>query len=204
MPKLAEFTINFNLPAIEAQTDYLRHIVAEAVIPATQAGAQVFYNEVKSRAAGFADTGTLARSIYQYRNKDEQRPGHAQYKISWRKGGKKTDANASENKAMSGLPIAAHGVLVEYGYIQRYASYTGRDGKWYTRRKPGVKGTIPKYKGTRAGRQAHYDKYYQLRPGGPVQWLPRSFLRAGYEAAKGKALEAARAEMMKRINKGML
>ena len=199
MPKLAEFKVSFNLPAVLEQTDYLRKIVQEAVIPATQAGAEVFYKEVKARAGGFAKTGNLARSIYQYRNKDEQRPGHAQYKISWRKGGKKLDP-----KAPAGLPIASHGILVEYGYIQRYASYEGSDGQWYTRLKPGVKGPIPKYKGPRAGRQAHYDKYYQLRPGGPVQWLPRSFLRAGFEAAQGKALEAARMEMQKQINEGMV
>lgn len=204
MPKLLEFKTSFNLPAIQAQTDYLRRIVQEAVIPATQAGAQVFYDEVKRRAAGFADTGNLAASIYQYRNKDEQRPGHAQYKISWRKGGKKRDASADATKAIAGLPIASHGILVEYGYIQRYASYVGSDGNWYTRKKVGVTGKVPKYKGSRAGRQAHYDQYYQLRPGGPVQWLPRSFLRAGFEAAKNKALEASRIEMAKQINKGML
>lgn len=196
MPKLAEFSVSFNLPAVLDQTDYLRHLVEQAVVPATQAGAEVFYKEVKSRAQGFANTGNLARSIYQYRSKDEQRPGHAQYKISWRKGGKKKD-----EAAPSGLPIASHGVLVEYGYIQRYASYIGSDGQWYTAIRPEMRGKpAPK----RRASQAEKDKYYVLRKGGPVQWLPRSFLRAGFEAAKGRAVEAARMEMMKRINRGML
>lgn len=196
MPKLAEFKVSFNLPAVLEQTDYLRKIVQEAVIPATQAGAEVFYKEVKGRAQGLADTGTLARSIYQYRNKDEQRPGHAQYKISWRKGGKKLDP-----KAPAGLPIAAHGILVEYGYIQRYASYEGKNGQWYTAVKPEMRG---KPRPKRRASQAEKDAYYVPRKGGPVQWLPRSFLRAGFEAAQSRAIEAARMEMQKQINKGMV
>ena len=197
MPKLAEFKVSFNLPALQAQTDYLRHIVETAVVTATQAGAQVFYDEVKRRAAGFADTGNLAASIYQYRNKDEQRPGHAQYKISWRKGGKKKD----DAKASSGLPIAYHGALVEYGYIQRYASYVGSDGQWYTAIRAEMRNK-PKPK-SRASR-AEKDAYYVLRKDGPVQVLPRSFLRAGFESAKDRALDAARLEMTRQINKGML
>jgi hypothetical protein len=201
MPKLAEFSVSFNLPEIQKQTDYLRHLVETSVVAATQAGAQVFYDEVKGRAQSLANTGNLARSIYQYRNKDEQRPGHAQYKISWRKGGKKKDANKDANAAMSGLPIAAHGQLVEYGYLQRYASYIGSDGQWYTAIRPEMRSKpAPK----RSASQAVKDAYYVPRKGGPVQWLPRSFLRAGYEAAKGRAVEAARMEMMKRINAGML
>lgn len=206
MAKLATFSVSFNLPAIEKQTDYLRHVIETSVVAATQAGAQVFYDEVKGRAAGMANTGNLARSIYQYRNRDEQRPGHAQYKISWRKGRGKTklgSAKSEEQKAMSGLPIAYHGQLVEYGHIQRYAMYESADGSWHPRKKAGVDKVV-KYKGPVSGRQAYYDKFYQLRPGGPVQWLPRSFLRAGYEAAKVRAVEAARLEMTKRINNKML
>ena len=196
MPKLAEFKVSFNLPAVLEQTEYLRKIVESAVIPATQAGAEVFYKEVRQRAAGFADTGNLARSIYQYRNKDEQRPGHAQYKISWRKGNQKVDP-----KAPSGLPIASHGILVEYGYIQRYASYVGSDGQWYT----AIKGEMRnKPRPKRRASQAEKDAYYVPRKGGPVQWLPRSFLRAGFEAAKTRALDAARMEMQKQINRGMV
>ena len=201
MPKLAEFSVSFNLPAIQKQTDYLRHLVETSVVAATQAGAQVFYDEVKTRAGAFANNGNLAASIYQYRNKDEQRPGHAQYKISWRKGGKKKDANKDANAAMAGLPIAYHGQLVEYGYIQRYASYVGSDGQWYTAVRPEMRGKpAPKKRAS----QAVKDAYYVPRKGGPVQHAPRSFLRAGYEAAKGRAVDAARMEMMKRINAGML
>lgn len=201
MPKLLEFNISFNLPALQQQTDYLRHLVETSVVAATQAGAQVFYDEVKGRAQSFANTGNLARSIYQYRNKDEQRPGHAQYKISWRKGGKKKDASKDANAAMSGLPIAAHGVLVEYGYIQRYASYVGRDGNWYTAVRPEMRNK-PRPKSRAA--QSVKDAYYVPRKGGPVQWLPRSFLRAGFEAARGRAVEAARMKMTEQINRGML
>ena len=201
MPKLAEFKVSFNLPAVLEQTDYLRHVVESAVIPAIQAGAQVLYDEVKGRASGISKSGNLPRAIYQYRDKDEQRPGHASYKISWRKGGK----SKGEAGAAIGLPIAAHGILLEYGYIQRYVSYVGSDGQWYTQRKPGIKGKVPRYKGSKTpgARQAYYDKFYVLRET-PVQHAPRSFLRAGFEAAKGRALDAARMEMQKQINKGML
>lgn len=201
MAKLMDFSVIFNLPAIEKQTEYLRQIVQDGVISATQAGAHVFYDEVKARASAIADSGRLASSIYQYRNKDDQRPGHAQYKISWRKGGKKKDANAVENKAMAGLPVAAHGQLIEYGYIQRYASYVGSDGQWHTAVRPEMRG---KPKPKRNASLAVKDAYYVLRKGGPVQHAPRSFLRAGYEAAKGRALEAARKAMQKRIDAGML
>jgi hypothetical protein len=202
MPKLAEFKVSFNLPAIEKQTDYLRQIVENAVISATQAGAQVLYDEVQRRAAGFADTGSLASAIYQWRNKDEQRPGHAQYKISWRKGtGKANIKTKNGSQEGYGLTNAAHGILVEYGYIQRYASYVGSDGQWYTAIRPEMRNK-PRPK-SRAS-QAIKDAYYVLRKDGPVQVLPRSFLRAGYAAAKGRALDAARIEMTKRINAGML
>lgn len=199
MPKLAEFSIKFDLEGVMAQVKNLRQAVEEGVVVATQAGAQVLYDEVKGRAQGIAKSGTLARSIYQYRNKDEQRKGHAQYKISWRKGGKKKDASTSDNAAQAGLPIAAHGVLIEYGYIQRYVSYVGSDGQWYTQKKPGIKGKVPSYRGPREGRQAHYDKFYVLRTT-PVQHAPKSFLRAGFEAAQGKALEASRAAMYNHID----
>jgi hypothetical protein len=172
-------------------------LVETSVVAATQAGAQVFYDEVKGRAQGFANSGNLARSIYQYRNKDEQRPGHAQYKISWRKGGKAKD----DASAPTGLPIAAHGILVEYGWLQRYQSYVGSDGQWHTAIRPEMRGKpAPK----RRAAQSVKDAYYVLRKGGPIQHLPRSFLRAGYEAAKGRALDAARMEMEKRIGAGML
>lgn len=202
MSKLAEFSVSFNLPDVQRQTDYLRQLVINSMTAATQAGAQVFYDEVKSRAARLSDTGNLAASIYQWRNKDDQRPGHAQYKISWRKGsGKAAIKTKGGGEEGAGLPIAYHGQLVEYGYLQRYASYVGSDGNWYTAIRPEMRGKpAPK----RSASQAVKDAYYVPRKGGPVQWLPRSFLRAGYEAAKGRAADAARMEMMKRINAGML
>lgn len=201
MPKLSNFNISFNLPAVQEQTDYLRYLVESSITAAVQAGAQVIYNEVKGRAAGFADTGNLSRAIYQYRNRDEQRPGHAEYRISWRKGGKKKDASKEDNAVIAGLPVASHGVMVEYGYIQRYASYVGSDGQWHTAVRPEMRGKpAPK----RRAPQSVKDAYFVLRKGGPVQWLPRSFLRAGYEASKVRAVEAARLEMTRRINAKLL
>jgi len=202
MARLDLVTVSFNLAAIEKQTDYLRQIVLDGVREATQAGAQVFYDEVKSRASRLSDSGTLAASIYQFRNPDEQRPGHAQYKISWRKGTKDRKSLGSANlNEGAGLSVAAHGQLIEYGWIQRYQSYVGKNGQWVTMVQPAMKG---KPKPKRNASQAVKDAYYVLRKGGPIQHAPRSFLRAGYEAANGRALEAARKSMMDRINRGML
>ena len=191
--------INFDTKGLMAQVKNLKQAIEEAVIPATQAAAQVFYDEVKLRATNLSDTGNLAASIYQYRVKEEQRPGHATYKVSWRKGRGKTKlgvADSAEDKAVKSLPIAYHGILVEYGYIQRYASYVGSDGNWYTAIRAEKRGT-PKPK-SRAS-QAVKDAYYVLRKGGPVQHAPRSFLRSGYEAAKGLAMQAFIAEMNQRV-----
>ena len=204
MAKLMEFKVSFDLPSIKAQTERMRQIVENSVVFATQAGAQVFYDEVKTRAYAISDSARLASSIYQYRVKEEQRPGYAQYKISWRKGKSKTRLGVVKTdgeKAIDKLPIAAHGQLIEYGYIQRYASYVGSDGQWHTAVRPEMRG---KPKPKRNASLAVKDAYYVLRKGGPVQHAPRSFLRAGYEAAKGRALEAARKAMQKRIDAGML
>lgn len=200
MPLLDSMRVDFDVSGLMKQVKNLQQAVQEAVIPATQAAAQVFYDEVKLRATNLADTGNLAASIYQFRVKEEQRPGYATYKVSWRKGRGKTKlgvAKSGEEKAVAALPIAYHGALVEYGYIQRYASYIGSDGQWHTAIRPEKRGT-PKPKGRAS--QAAKDAYYVLRKNGPVQHLPRSFLRSGYEAAKGRAAEAFLIEMNRRMD----
>lgn len=211
MPKLLESKISFNLPAVMQQTDYLRGIIEQSMTAAVQAGAQVFYEEVKGRASRMSDAGTLAASIYQWRDPFEQRPGHARYKISWRKNAGRAEIKTKAGRQEgSGLPLAAHGQLIEYGWIQRYAVHKAKDGQWYTivqAKNRGKKAPwIGKGKRGRNKRptREQLDDWYMLRPGGPVQHLPRSFLRAGYEAAKDRALAAASKVMIDKINAGML
>lgn len=106
--------INFNLDAAIAHMDNIKMVADEAIRPAAQAGAQVFYEEVKLNAkrgnevrhlkgkdaSGKGRTrpaGLLAASIYQVYSKDNSDNKHATYHVSWNK--KK----------------APHGHLVEFG-----------------------------------------------------------------------------------------
>ena len=100
--------IKLDLSAITAQIDKIKHTAEEAIRPAVQAGAQVYYNEVKLRAKRGGEVrhlkggrtrpaGLLASAIYQVYSKDNSDAGQATFHISWNK--KK----------------APHGHLVEFG-----------------------------------------------------------------------------------------
>jgi len=172
------FTIKADTSGLNSFLDELEGVVDEAVRPAAQAGTQVLYDEVQKNVSRIGKkTGNLAASIYQVYSKDGSGPGYATYHVSW---------NTKK---------APHGHLVEYGHIQRYASYVGRDGKWYTAKRPEARG---KKKPGKNASQAERDAYYVLRPGGPAQIAAQPFVRPA--AAKfPQALNAAEAELMKRI-----
>ena len=100
--------IKLDMTAITAQLDKIKHAAEEAIRPAAQAGAQVYYNEVKQRAKRGGEVrhlkggrtrpaGLLASAIYQVYSKDSSGKEQATYHISWNK--KK----------------APHGHLVEFG-----------------------------------------------------------------------------------------
>lgn len=111
----APFTITCDTDALDRMLDALATDVEEAVRPAAQAGAQVLYNAVKGNVAKIGSvSGSLQRSIYQAYSKDNSGEGRATYHISW---------NAAK---------APHGHLVEYGHIQKYTVFVGKDGKWRT------------------------------------------------------------------------
>lgn len=172
-------TISLDTDALNGIIDDLGESVEEAARPAAQAASDVLYREVKRNVSGIGRmTGNLDSSIYQAYSKDNSGPGIATYHISW-----------NHRKA-------PHGHLLEYGFVQRYASYLGKDGKWHTAVRPEKQGT-PKPR--RGASQAEKDAYYQPRPGGPVQWVPKSFIRKA-ASAMPKALDAAEAELLKRIN----
>ncbi|NMF98389.2 HK97 gp10 family phage protein [Aromatoleum toluolicum] len=108
-------TIMMPTDAIDRMIDALATDVEEAVRPAAQAAAQVLYEAVHRNVAAIGKvSGNLARSIYQAYSKDNSGEGRATYHISW---------NAAK---------APHGHLVEYGHLQKFATYLGKDGKWHT------------------------------------------------------------------------
>lgn len=91
--------------------------------PAAQAGAELLYRAVLQNVNALGrKTGNLAASIYQAfseENSAETASGYARatYHVSW---------NAKK---------APHGHLVEFGHIQKFKVYLGRDGRWYTNKK---------------------------------------------------------------------
>ena len=100
--------MSVDLSSITAQLDKLTTVVNSAVRPAAQAGAQVYYNEVKLRAKRGNETrylkdgrtrpaGLLASAVYQVFSTDNSDDQKATYHVSWNK--KK----------------APHGYLVEFG-----------------------------------------------------------------------------------------
>lgn len=194
--------IKFDLDGINKQLDGIKDILENRMAEAVQAGAQVYYERMKVNATsveGKSGKGLLARSIYQYRDIREQRPGHATYKISWRKGSGPKDENGK--RVASGLPVAFHGIFLEYGWTQRYNTYLGKDGVWHTAVRPEKYGTAPpKGKGVS---QAARDAYYVLSKT-PVHHAPKSFLRKTYFEVKDKALAAVETKLQDMMARSLL
>jgi hypothetical protein len=154
-------TMNVDTLSLDALLNQLGDDLEAAVRPAAQAAAQVLYEEVRSNVRRLGrKTGNLYNAIYQAYSASNSGPGKATYHISWRTSG-------------AGVK-APHGHLVEYDHIQRYASYIGRDGKWYTAVRPSMRG---KKKPGRRASQAVKDAYYVPRKGGPQQIPGKRFIR---------------------------
>ncbi|MBD8531573.1 HK97 gp10 family phage protein [Massilia sp. CFBP 13647] len=146
--------------------------------PAAQAAAQVLYDEVRRNvAANGMKTAKLYYSIYQVYSQSRSKPGLATYQISWNR--KK----------------APHGHLVEYGHIQRYVTYVGRDGNYYTAVRPEMRGK-PKPKGRAS--QAAKDAYY-IPLATPKQVAAKSFVRKAVSKAEAAA-DAAQTVLLRFIN----
>lgn len=112
---MSSFNITVDLRALEAQVNNMQAQVQANVRPAAQAAAQVLYDRVKLNVAAIGKhTGKLDRAIYQAYSKDNSRPGTSVYHVSW---------NARK---------APHGHLVEFGHLQKYKVYRGKNGNWYT------------------------------------------------------------------------
>jgi hypothetical protein len=151
------FGISVDLGGFQDLMERLGDEADNAARPAAYAAAKVLYDEVQRLVAAIPrKTGNLDRSIYHAYSDDHSGPGSATYHISW---------NARK---------APHGHLAEFGHVQRYASYVGSDGNWYTAVRQEMQG---KPKPKRRASQAVKDAYYVLRPGGEVHWMGHAFIR---------------------------
>lgn len=115
---MSSFGINVDLRGLDSAIQGLQTKVQASARPAAQAASQVLYAQAKQNVASIGrHSGKLSAAIYQAYSKDHSRPGVATYHVSW---------NARK---------APHGHLVEFGHIQRYKVYLGKDGKWHTNKK---------------------------------------------------------------------
>lgn len=172
------FSIRCDTAALHRMIDELGTDVEEAVRPVAEAGARVLYNAVKQNVASIGKvTGNLQRAIYEVFSKDNSGKGVATYQVSW---------NAKK---------APHGHLLEYGHVQRYAVFIGKDGKWHTAIRPEKRGT-PKPR--RRASQAEKDAYYLPLKGGPRFVAARPFVRPA-AAKMPEAVAAMEAELLRRM-----
>lgn len=87
--------LQFDFSKLNAKLDSITKAAEDAARPAAQAGAEVFYNEVRQRVPQSAaphksgkkiySPGTLRRAIYQAYADKESGQGKARYRISWNK-----------------------------------------------------------------------------------------------------------------------
>lgn len=148
--------VSVDLGSLAGLMDSLGDKADEAARPASQAAIQVLYVEIKRNVAAIGQkSGNLERSIYQVFSRDNSGEGKATYQASW---------NTRK---------APHGHLVEFGHIQRYVTYMGRDGNFYTAVRPGMRG---KRKPSRKASQSVKDAYYVTLPT-PKQIAAKPFVR---------------------------
>lgn len=169
--------LSVDLAGLHGMLEQLGDRAEAAARPAAQAAAQVLYDAVKENVAALGRvTGNLDRSLYQAYSASNSGPGHATYHVSW-----------NPRKA-------PHGGLVEFGYIQRYKTYVGRNGQWYTAVRPEMRG---KPRPKRRASQAVKDAYYVPLPA-PRQVAANPFVRKAVSKFTA-AVDAAKAELMERL-----
>lgn len=117
------FGVSVDVDALDEMLNDISDTLDANVRPAAQAGAEVLYQAVlrNVRAIG-RKTGNLESSIYQAfseRHSHQTPTGYdvATYQVSW-----------NPRKA-------PHAHLVEFGHMQKFKVYLGKDGKWYTNKK---------------------------------------------------------------------
>ena len=174
-------TINVDLGGLRAQMDALGDRADEAARPAAQAAAQVLYDEARKNVSQInAKTGKLRSSIYQAFSKYDSTPGSAVYHVSW-----------NPRKA-------PHGMLVEFGHLQRYEYYQDEQGRVRPRVRPEMMGKPRPWSNSK--NRAALDAYYVTLPT-PKQIPARSFLRKAV-SAKPQAIKAAEDVLVRYIIQG--
>lgn len=169
-------TLKADLTGLRQILDTLATDIQEAVRPASQAAAQVFYDEVKKNVSRIGKkSGNLDNSIYQVYSKANSNPYRAVYHISW---------NAK---------TAPHAGWLEYGHIVRYMSFKNKQGEWKTKIRPE---NVGKPKPPEGASRAVLDAYYMPRPDGPYHVMGRSFMRSAIDKTP-QALAAAEAAIYK-------
>lgn len=192
--------VDFDTGPLLAKIGGLEQKIKDAVRPAAFAGSDLLYKEVKHRALTIGGSKRVAAAIYQkfvVTSASGALGDSATYHISWRKGDSKN--NKKGHAGEGALPTTTIGFWIEFGRWQRYMVKTDKDGNWWTIRRPGVTGKPP---GGDAS-QAQKDAYWMPRKDGPVYWLPKSFLRSGYEAQKAAAAQAAKDRMAELIREAL-
>jgi hypothetical protein len=172
--------LRVDLAGLNGLLDNMGERAEEGARPSAQAATQVLYDEVKKnvRAIG-RKTGSLESAIYQAYSEANSGPGRATYHVSW-----------NPRKA-------PHGHLVENGYIQRYASYIGKDGNWYTAVRPSMRNKrAPSRNASPAAKAAYY-----VPLATPKQIAARSFVRKA-QSAFARAQLAAELKLLEVINRG--
>ncbi len=112
---MAVFKMAFDVIAVNKACDALRTQIRETARPAALAGALVLVGEVERNVDAIGvSSGKLSSAIYVAYSKDNSSNTRFVYHVSW---------NTRK---------APHGHLLEYGYVQRYRVFLGRDGKWHT------------------------------------------------------------------------
>lgn len=170
--------LRVDLGSLHTMLEEMGDAAEAAARPAAQAAAQVLYEEARRNVSRLGQkSGNLLRSLYQVYSANNSGPGYATYHVSWNQ------------------RTAPHGGLVEFGHIQRYVSYVGSNGKWYTAIRPGMKG---KPRPRRRASQAEKDAYY-VPLAAPKQVAAQPFIRNA--ATKfPQALAAAEQSLLKAIN----
>lgn len=191
--------VDFDASSLLAKFDGIEEKLKAAIRPAAFAGSDVLYKEVRHRALAIGGSKRLQDSIYQkfvIDSKSGILGESATYHISWRKGREKSSDTAAKGAS---LPYTTIGFWIEFGRWQRYMVRTDKNGEWYTVKRPGVTGKPPGRKAS----QAQKDAYWMPRNGGPVFHPAKSFLRSGYDAAKDKAVQAAKDRMRELLTEAL-
>jgi len=192
------FKVEFDVDRLTRRIDDLSDVMRNNVRPTAQAGAQVFYDEMKLRALTVGKSRQLQASIYQkfvVQTREDALGLSATYFISWRKQKARASIKGQPNPS-AGLPYTTMGYWIEHGYVHRYMAVEAKSGPFkgqmVTLVRPEMRGQPkPKWSDSRAGK----DAYWMPRPGGPLPVAPKPFLRSTYEAKQQAALDAASQEM---------